>query len=90
MFAYVPYSTDDFIWTNLDFQKIMYYCFKFSAIPMEEMGQQDNVILVATHYGGHYGFLEGLIPRGPGYVDKVFRQYLDAVFKHGDDELKGK
>ncbi|XP_072021246.1 phospholipase ABHD3-like [Amphiura filiformis] len=59
-----------------------------SSIPVEEMKQQDNILLVATRYGGHAGFLEGLIPRGGGYIHKVFTQYIDAIFKHGD-ELRG-
>ena len=59
-----------------------------SAIPIEEMKQQDHVILVATHYGGHAGYLEGLYPKGPGYLHKVFTQYIDAIFKHGD-QLQG-
>ena len=60
-----------------------------SAIPLEKAKNSDHVAIVMTHYGGHIGFLEGLFPRNANYMDHVFGEFLDAIFKNGD-ELSGK
>lgn len=59
-----------------------------SAIPFEEASEEgENIMLVVTSHGGHLGFLEGLLPHGKGYVDRVMSEYIDAIFKFGADEL---
>ena len=60
----------------------------FAAIPIKEAEQNDNICIVVTSHGGHIGFMEGLFPRHTGYMDRMFSQYVDAVFKHGDEYLK--
>ena len=57
----------------------------FSAIPTEKAEQSKYVSIVVTSHGGHIGFLEGLNPRNTSYMDRVFAQYLEALFKHGDE-----
>lgn len=52
-------------------------------IPSERIKDCDNIALLLTHTGGHVGFLEGLLPNGRGYMDKVYKEYIKAVF----DEL---
>ncbi|KAH0617784.1 hypothetical protein JD844_016371 [Phrynosoma platyrhinos] len=53
------------------------------AIPVAIAKQNPNVALILTSYGGHIGFLEGLWPRKCTYMDRVFKQFVQAVFEHG-------
>nr|XP_056710365.1 phospholipase ABHD3 [Euleptes europaea] len=57
------------------------------AIPVEMAKQNPNVALVLTSCGGHIGFLEGLWPRKCTYMDRVFKQFVQAVFEHGSKIL---
>ncbi|XP_069476990.1 phospholipase ABHD3 [Ambystoma mexicanum] len=54
------------------------------AIPVEGAKQNPHVALVLTPYGGHIGFLEGIWPRQCTYMDRLFRQFVQAVVEHGD------
>lgn len=58
------------------------------AIPVGEAEQNDNIGIVVTSHGGHIGFLEGFYPRHTGYMDRLFAQFIDALFKHGHKDLK--
>ena len=49
-------------------------------IPVERIKNSENVALLLTHTGGHIGFLEGLIPVGRGYMDRVYMQFIKAAF----------
>ncbi|XP_045181415.2 phospholipase ABHD3-like [Mercenaria mercenaria] len=53
------------------------------AIPLNEAEINDNIALLVTSHGGHIGFLEGMFPRKPGYMYRIFSQYIDGVFRHG-------
>uniref|UniRef100_A0A7N5JTU6 Phospholipase ABHD3 n=1 Tax=Ailuropoda melanoleuca TaxID=9646 RepID=A0A7N5JTU6_AILME len=55
------------------------------AIPIETAKQNPNVALVLTSYGGHIGFLEGIWPRQSTYMDRVFKQFVQAVVEHGQE-----
>ncbi|XP_033010913.1 phospholipase ABHD3 [Lacerta agilis] len=57
------------------------------AIPVEIAKQNPNVALILTSCGGHIGFLEGLWPRKCTYMDRVFKQFVQAVFEHGSKIL---
>ncbi|XP_067887818.1 phospholipase ABHD3 isoform X3 [Heterodontus francisci] len=57
------------------------------AIPTQSAKQNPNVALLLTAHGGHIGFLEGIFPRWATYMDRVFKQFIQAVFEHRD-ELK--
>ncbi|KAM3860956.1 phospholipase ABHD3-like [Diretmus argenteus] len=46
-----------------------------------------NVAMLVTAHGGHVAFLEGLFPRGEAYSDRLFGQFIQAVFEH-PEELK--
>ena len=54
---------------------------------MDKAQRSDHVAIVMTHHGGHIGFLEGLFPRNANYMDKVFGEFTDAIFKHGHELL---
>ncbi|XP_027948335.1 phospholipase ABHD3 isoform X1 [Eumetopias jubatus] len=55
------------------------------AIPIETARQNPNVALVLTSYGGHIGFLEGIWPRQSTYMDRVFKQFVQAMVEHGHE-----
>ncbi|XP_030638044.1 phospholipase ABHD3-like [Chanos chanos] len=55
------------------------------AIPVALAKRLPNVALLVTAHGGHIGFLEGLFPRGEGYMDRVFGQFIQAAFEHPQD-----
>lgn len=55
------------------------------AIPIETAKQNPNVALVLTAYGGHIGFLEGIWPRQCTYMDRVFKQFVQAMVEHGHE-----
>lgn len=57
------------------------------AIPVEIAKQNPNVALVLTSCGGHIGFLEGLWPWKCTYMDRIFKQFTQAVFEHGNKIL---
>ncbi|NP_001089426.1 abhydrolase domain containing 3 S homeolog [Xenopus laevis] len=55
------------------------------AIPVETARQNPNVALVLTSYGGHIGFLEGIWPKKQTYMDRIFKQFVQAIFEHGNE-----
>ncbi|XP_060083024.1 phospholipase ABHD3-like [Ylistrum balloti] len=59
----------------------------FHAIPIKEAEQNDNIAIVVTSHGGHIGFLEGILPRHGGYMDRLFSQFSHAIFEHGPKTL---
>ncbi|KAL2082190.1 hypothetical protein ACEWY4_022008 [Coilia grayii] len=52
------------------------------ALPVSLAERLPNVALLVTSHGGHIGFLEGLFPRGEGYMERLFGQFAQAVFEH--------
>jgi abhydrolase domain-containing protein 1/3 len=49
-------------------------------IPAQRIKNCDNVALLLTHTGGHVGFLEGLLPVGRGYMDRVYKEFMKEAF----------
>ncbi|XP_052813772.1 phospholipase ABHD3-like [Mya arenaria] len=57
------------------------------AIPVNEAEDNDNIAILVTSHGGHIGFLDGLLPRQPTYMYRMFSQYMDGVFKHAGEYI---
>jgi len=50
------------------------------SIPFESAASSSHVAILATQHGGHIGFMEGALPTRYHFSDRVFSQYLKAVF----------
>lgn len=53
-----------------------------TAFPLTIVQDLQNVALLVTAHGGHIAFLQGLFPRGESYMERVFGQFVQAVFDH--------
>lgn len=53
-----------------------------TAFPLTIVQDLPNVALLLTAHGGHIAFLQGLFPRGEGYMERLFGQFVQAVFEH--------
>uniref|UniRef100_A0A3Q0R8K0 Abhydrolase domain containing 1 n=1 Tax=Amphilophus citrinellus TaxID=61819 RepID=A0A3Q0R8K0_AMPCI len=53
-----------------------------NAFPVNIVQELPNVALVLTAHGGHIAFLQGLFPRGESYMERLFGQFVHAVFEH--------
>jgi len=57
-----------------------------TAIPLDDVRQSENVMVVLTARGGHNAFLDGLLSfSGPNYMERVFAQFFTALFQHSKD-----
>jgi len=55
------------------------------SIPFESAASSSHVAILATQHGGHIGFMEGALPTRYHFSDRVFSQYLKAVFESHPD-----
>ncbi|XP_077443865.1 phospholipase ABHD3-like [Stigmatopora argus] len=58
------------------------------AFPTSIAKDLSNVALLVTSHGGHIAFLEGLFPRGAGYMERVFSQFARAVLDNPQEVRK--
>lgn len=49
-------------------------------IPVEDIAKSDYITMVLTERGGHVGFIDTMFAQGSCYMDRMFSQYVDAVF----------
>lgn len=63
-------------------------CLSLTAFPVSIVQSLPNVALLLTAHGGHIAFLQGLFPQGEGYMERVFDQFVQAVFEHPRDVKK--
>ena len=54
-----------------------------AAIPFDSLEQNSMVAMALTEAGGHIGFMEGLTVNRTNYLDRIFIQFSDAIFKLG-------
>ncbi|XP_040920796.1 phospholipase ABHD3-like isoform X3 [Toxotes jaculatrix] len=59
-----------------------------NAFPLTIVRGLPNVALLLTAHGGHIAFLQGLFPRGENYMERLFGQFVQAVFEHPKDIKK--
>lgn len=59
-------------------------CCTFEGIPVNEIVRSDYVTLVLTERGGHVAFLDTRFPWGVSYMDRMFKEYVQAVFNNLD------
>ncbi|KAM4521635.1 phospholipase ABHD3-like isoform 1-T1 [Odontesthes bonariensis] len=59
-----------------------------TAFPVSVVQSLPNVALLLTAHGGHIAFLQGLFPRGESYMERLFGQFVQAVFEHPRDVKK--
>lgn len=52
-----------------------------SAFPIEQIKRNPYTALVATKYGGHIAFCEGLLPNGCNYTCRLFSEYLQIIIE---------
>ncbi|XP_074905871.1 protein ABHD1 isoform X2 [Buteo buteo] len=65
--------------------------YRSCPIPVEAARHLPHVALLVTAHGGHLGFLEGLCPRPGSYMERLFAQFISAVFEHREElqQLEG-
>ncbi|XP_023125534.1 phospholipase ABHD3-like isoform X1 [Amphiprion ocellaris] len=56
-----------------------------TAFPVNIVQNLPNVALLLTAHGGHIAFLQGLFPRGESYMERLFGQFVQAVFEYPKD-----
>ncbi|XP_029446969.1 phospholipase ABHD3 isoform X1 [Rhinatrema bivittatum] len=54
------------------------------AIPVENCQTKSKCCSGTYIFGGHIGFLEGIWPRQWTYMDRLFKQFVQAIFEHGN------
>jgi len=54
------------------------------SIPKEGAESSSHLGILVTNYGGHVGFMDGWIPDGYFFSDRVFSQYLQAIINNKD------
>ncbi|KAL5105608.1 Phospholipase ABHD3 [Taenia crassiceps] len=58
----------------------------FHTLPLKGVsGAGSRVVLAVTRYGGHIGYLPGLLPTRPSLIDRAVPQFVSAVFQHPED-----
>jgi len=50
------------------------------SIPKRGAEESNHLAILTTKYGGHVGFMDGWIPKGVFYSDRLFSQFIQSVF----------
>ena len=54
------------------------------SLPKHVANSSDHLAIVSTPYGGHVGFVEGWIPTGYFWSDRLVSDFLQTVFSNQD------
>jgi len=57
------------------------------SIPTDEAKESDHVAILRTKYGGHIGFMEGWLPTRYHFTDRLFAQFIDAVYNQNGSKI---
>ena len=52
------------------------------SLPKEGAVQSSHLAIAATKYGGHVGFVDGWLPNGYFYSDRLFSQFVSAAVRN--------
>ena len=55
------------------------------SLPVDEAKKSDYFTMLTTTYGGHIGFMEGLLPTRYHYSDRVFEQFARIIFNSNEN-----
>ena len=57
-------------------------------MPVYEFQANSNTMLVVTKNGGHISFMEGWLPRGRTWMNRVTQEVLAAIKKYPQQNTK--
>lgn len=55
----------------------VFFC--FTAIPLEDVQNSENVAVIVTNHGGHIAFLQGCSGLGDSLIEDIFVEYSSAI-----------
>ncbi|XP_071855353.1 phospholipase ABHD3-like [Apostichopus japonicus] len=58
------------------------------TLPLTSANESSHVAMVVPMYGGHLGFMLGAIPIGKTLINRVFSEFMMAMFNHEDEMSK--
>ncbi|PIK34466.1 putative phospholipase ABHD3 [Apostichopus japonicus] len=58
------------------------------TLPLTSANESSHVAMVVPMYGGHLGFMLGAIPIGKTLINRVFSEFMTAMFNHEDEMSK--
>ena len=58
------------------------------SLPKDGAARSSHLAIVTTQYGGHVGFVDGFLPNGYFFSDRLFSQFASAAISQLDDTRK--
>ena len=58
------------------------------SLPKDGAARSSHLAIVTTQYGGHVGFVDGFLPNGYFFSDRLFSQFASAAISQLDDMSK--
>ena len=58
------------------------------SLPKDGAARSTHLAIVTTQYGGHVGFVDGFLPNGYFFSDRLFSQFASAAITQLDDMRK--
>jgi len=57
-----------------------------AGIPLDKIQKNPNLAIILTDYGGHVGFVEGLMIRDRSIVERLFEQYVTCMLENNNNQ----